>query len=214
MNTRTATITILAVACISTAANADVFTDSASFDAANPGLPLIDFEGLAAPGTFTGNANEFFSGQGVLFSTPNSPGSNTVVNGSGGDFGFPTSGLTSNAFAASIQMDFINPVTAVGFDVASMDFITSQPGSVTIEVFNGTTLLATESFVTSSFADFSSFIGFSNLGDITSVLATPVGSAFTQLAIDNLSLNAVPTPGSLAVMGLGLFCAGGRRRRS
>ncbi len=214
MNKKTATITILAATCISTVANADVFTDSASFDAANLGLALIDFEGFANPGDFTGNADGFFAGQGVMFSTPNNPGSNTVIAGTGGNANFFTSVLLGG-FGDSILMDFTTPVTAVGFNVSAMDFGAPAPffADVTIEVFNGNTLLATEIFGTAPFSDFSSYIGFSNLGsEITSVLVTPTGTSFVNTAIDNLSFNVVPTPGSLAVMSLGLFCASGRRR--
>jgi hypothetical protein len=207
---------ILASSVIATsAANADVFTDWTSFDSSNAGLTTIDFEGLAAPGAFTGNSDNFFSALGVDLATPD-PTSTTVVSSSGGAFSFPTAALTSNAFAASIEIGFTGDVSAVGFNVAVMDFATFQPGSVTIDVFNGSTLMATQIFSTAAFSSLSSFIGFSNLGaNITSILVTPVGSSFSQLAIDNLSFDSVqvvPVP-TAALAGLGLLGSMGAYRR-
>jgi len=201
-------------ATLATAANADVFTDSAAFNAANPGLTLIDFEGFVGPGDFTGNANEFFSGQGVSFSLPDDPGFWTVIDGPNGDFEFPTSVLTPNTFSAPIQISFTGEVASVGFNVAVVDFINfpATSANVTIEVFNNNALLASESFETGLFTEFTDFRGFSNLGNnITSILITPVGD-FPVLAIDNLSFGSVPAPGSLAILGLGGL-VGGRRRR-
>ena len=216
MFTKTTTIvTMLAAVSLSSAANADVFTDLASFDSSNPGLTTIDFEGIAAPGSFTGSTDNFFTALGVDLSTPD-PTSNTVVGSSGGAFSFSSAALTSNAFATGIQIDFTDAVSSVGFNVAVMGFALFAPGSVEIEVFSGGSLLASESFMTSTFADFSSFIGFSGFGtDITSIQITPIGGAFTQLAIDNLSfgtVQVVPLP-TAALAGLGLLGSLGVYRR-
>jgi len=206
---------LIAVSAVASSAQADIFTDTTVFSTANPSLTTIDFEGLAAPGDFTGNSDSFYNSLGIELSTPNA-GLNTVVSGPGGSFSFASSSLTSNAFGASIEIGFTNDVSAVGFNVAVMDFATFQPGSVIVDVFNGSTLIETQSFSTAAFSSFTSFIGFSNLGsNITSILVTPVGSSFSQLAIDNLSFNTVqvvPVP-TAALAGLGLLGSMGAYRR-
>ena len=214
------TLTIIAAVALSTASvHADVFTDSVAFNGANPGLDLIDFEGVVADEGFIDNIWNLYAGQGVIF-TPTSF-SNSVINmwGANGFFENTSTILSTGGTNDPIVIGFSNQVTSVGFNVSNLDFV-QFPGlsaGVTIEVFNGTTLLATETFDTATPDLMTTFIGFSDLGsDITSVHV--IGNTVDPLAgvaqqfIDNLSFGSVPTPGSLAILGLGGLAAGRRRR--
>jgi hypothetical protein len=161
-------------------AYADQFTDSASFNAANPGLPVLDFEGIADPGTFLEPAPQPWAAD-VLFSDPGDNTDSISIADSGFSFGTPTDVLFMDEFETPILATFGANVDAVGFNIA----IGFGGLNATVDVFDtGGGLLDSASFDTASeFGDFSTFIGFSNLGTIGSVLITPEPGGF--VLIDN-----------------------------
>lgn len=205
----------VAVLCLSAfllspLARADFFTSQAAFNAVNPGLPVLTFEGIAAPGT-SSQAPTF---PGVTF-TNATTGSSNAVNIASSSFFFntPTDVLFLNVFTDPLTLTFAPTISAVGFNVVSGD----TGGLLTLTVFNGATLLDTEVVTTTGETDFTTFTGFSNLGDITSLTITP--QIFKFVLIDNLAFGiaapaAVPEPGSIAFLtGLSLTGAAFLRRR-
>ena len=187
-----------------TLASADVFFDRASFDLANPGLPVLDFEGIAPKGGFIEPAPQRWAPS-VFFSDPAGDASSIAIADSGFFFGTPTDALFMDLFGAPLLATFDPKVIAVGFDVA----IGFGGLGATVEVFSsGGGLLASETFDTESETVFTTFIGFSGLGDIGSVLITPGGGGF--VLIDNFAYG-IPMPGTIALLCVaGCF---GRRRR-
>ena len=221
MYTKTTITTILAAACMSTAVNADVFTDSAGFNSASQNLTLVDFEGVVSPTGQQFDIRTFYADQGVEFQHPALLG-NGEISIFGSSF-FPSIGLnapapsafmSSSTLSTSIEMLFTNTVTSVGFNLSGFIFSANPDApQIRVDVFNGGTIIASELIDPAVSSDFSSFIGFSDLGsDITSIVLTGTNNEDTALFVDNLAFGGVPTPGSLAVMGLGLFVASGRRR--
>jgi MYXO-CTERM domain-containing protein len=198
----------IAVSAISAAsASADVFFDRASFDAANPGLPVLDFEGIAPDGGFLQPAPDF-SGFGVSFTESLSgTGDGIAISDSGFFFATPTDVLFVNIFDAQLIMTFDPGVAAAGFDVA----IGFGGLGATVDVYDlEGGLLESESFDTQDLTIFTTFIGFSGLGDIGAIVVTPVSGGF--VLIDNLAFGGIPAPGAVALFALAGLAS--RRRRS
>jgi len=114
------------------------YTDRATFQAANPGLALEDFEsslwppgsgvilGCPQPASSAGSAGCYNPGEllpGFAMTSPNTTGSGdelVIIDGAAG-FGTPPGLiLGSNYFTAQTRVDFNPPVAAVGFDVISL----------------------------------------------------------------------------------------------
>ena len=190
---------------ISTSASATVFFDRASFDAANPGLPVLDFEGIAPKGGFISPTPQPWAPS-VLFSDPFGDTNEIAIADSGFAFNTPTDALFVNRGNLPLLATFDPDVTAVGFDVA----IGFGGLGATVDVFDSSgDLIETVAFDTESETIFTTFIGFSDLGDIGTILITPAAGGF--VLIDNFAYGT-PAPGGLALLGLaGLF--GTRRRR-
>ena len=190
-----------AVASMSAAAHAGIFTDRAAFDAAYPGLFMLDFEGYAPEGGFIQPAPDF-SAFGVTITDVNDDPATVAIADSGFAFGTPTDALFINVFDLALKMRFDPLVEAVGFDVA----IGFGGLNATVNVYDGAELLESTTFDTEAEQEFRTFIGFGGYGDITHITVSPAAGGF--VLIDNLAYG-VPTPGALALLGL----AGLTRRR-
>lgn len=190
---------------ISTSASATVFFDRAAFDAANPGLPVLDFEGFAPKGGFIQPAPQPWAPS-VLFSDPAGDTSTIAIADSGFSFNTPTDALFMNAFNVPILATFDPKIPAVGFDVS----IGFGGLTATVEVFDSAgNVLESVNFDTEDLPIFTTFIGFSDLGDIGSVVITPASGGF--VLIDNFAYG-IPGPGGLALLGLAGLCSARRRR--
>ncbi|MBA4068175.1 MAG: hypothetical protein C0501_31640 [Isosphaera sp.] len=192
-------------------AKAVFFTSQAAFATANPGLPVLDFEGIAGPNQVVQPAPNF-AAQGVTFAgVVGGPG---VVAVAGPNvIGTPSAFLAVNAFDQALDINFLGAgVGAAGFNVA----IGFQPPtrSATVEVFSGATLLDTQVFPTADENVFTTFAGFSGFAsNITRIRVTPSTGGF--VLIDNLAFGAaaVPEPASAALLGLGAVGLVGARLR-
>ena len=206
-------VLLLGSALTPTVAHADYFTSQTSFNTANPGLPVLTFEGIAPTGSFIKPAPGF---AGVTFTDATNASSANVAISSATFFGTPTDVLFLDKFTDPLLLTFSPNVNAVGFNIASG----FGAGTATLTVFNGNTLLDTENVSAASETVFTTFTGFSNLGTITSLTITPQTNHF--VLIDNLAfgkprIQATPEPGSIALL-VGMSVSGAgflvRRRRN
>lgn len=197
--------TLLAAGLIlGSAANADIYTDRSAFEAANPGLANLDFEGIAAPGTYLQPAPDF-SPYGAAFTSSGS-GAAVAIADSGFFFYTPTDVLFVNLFDGPLEITFSPLVQAAGMDIA----IGFGGLGATVRVFDsGGGLLESTSFDTEPESVFTTFIGFDNLGDIGQIVVTPDSGGFVM--VDNVTYG-IPAPGAAALLGIGGLVAARRRR--
>ncbi len=188
------------------------YSSSTTFNAANPGLPVITFEGLAPPNGFIVPVPQPIA-PGVLFTNPTN-GQGSIAVAGPGLFNTPTSVLLVDFFATRLDINLSPSVGAVGFNVANG----VNGGSVTVDVFNGVSLLGTTTFNAANQNAFTSYIGIDGFGPITRVAVTPGNGGF--ILIDNLAYgsapaNAVPAPAGLllGLTGLPIFGVVARLRR-
>lgn len=194
--------TLLAV----TAANANVILDRTSFDASYPGLPSLDFEGIAPTAAFIQDPD--LSAEGLAFDA--GPGNTSfVVLADSAFLGTPSDILGQAASNSPLRIEFLDPVEVVGFDLGLFPIA----DNVTIEIFNGAQLLDSTVVAASDFTTFQSFAGFSELGPITSLIVTPpVNQVDPYLTfIDNLAYG-VPEPTTGALMAAGAMLLLRRRQ--
>jgi len=180
-------------------------TSAAAFDAANPGLTTITFEGITTSAT----AYNASMTPGATISGTNAFVFDSSNCGASSDF------FAINSFGAAASISFSPSVNAIGFNISSDLGVCGSggvDGTTTVSLFSGATLLDTQTFTTAT--DLSTFAGWSGLGAIDS-LSIIINSTRDFLALDNLryGTTSVPEPGTLALFGLGLAGLGFARRR-
>lgn len=200
-------------------AHAAFFTSDAAFLGANPDLTTLDFEGIAASGSFAAYTPAGFS----------SPEAAFVLSATFVDSDVPPD-LPGNSpsdylciaciFGDPLTVIFDSPVDAFGFNLAigrSGDLVGG--GAINISVFDaGGSLLDSRALTVNGLSAFDSFAGFANLGSRISRVRVDLATAdpstdFT--AIDNLSFGTtvVPVPAALYLFGTGLLALAGVARR-
>jgi len=181
------------------------YTDRGVFQAANPGLPLEDFETAYAPpgsgvilacpqpASSTGSTGCYDPGELLAGFSMTSPGASTpgeelvIVEGAAG-FGSPPGViLGSNTFVAQTRLDFSPAVKAVGFDIVTL----VAGNSVDIQVYDEAgALLNGQNGVTAGVAG--SFWGVDTDLLIGAILITDPSTADVEL-LDNMEFG-VPVP--------------------
>jgi hypothetical protein len=198
-------------ATLSTAQAAFV-TDEAAFDAIFVGTTL-NFEGIAPAGTPFGITTTFFPGVTI---EPESP---IVVSASFTNSHIPFAPsdwlIVSGAFGDDPDLKFNTPVTAVGFDIGTLGGSMGFSTTITIEIFDGATLLDSGVFTPHGWNTFDSFIGIVGLGVFDRVKIT--GNVDGDIVgFDNFRFGeaSIPEPAALTLFGLGLVVVGFARRRA
>lgn len=194
---------LTAVGALAGVASATTWTDRTAFNNANPGLDLIDFEGIAPAGGFIKPVDDLWTG--VQFRDGNNSREDTAIADSGFFFGTPTDAFFIDRFDGNFNANFTRRTEAVGFNVA----IGFGGFAATVEVYNGNTLLAREQFDTAPEQQLTTFIGFSNLGPITNLRVIPQAGGF--VLADNFA-HGIPAPGAGALLALAGLAAARRRR--
>lgn len=200
------------VICLGTAYGSPLFfTDELSFDTAHPGLPIIDFEGIASPGTLSSITPGFFSG--VTFTAQDPKVASATFTNSNFPGTSPSDFFFEDRWGSSIGLTFAPDITAVGFNIAlGTRGSTDSGGPVVLEVYNGLNLLETQNINVSGLSTFDSFAGFSHLGPLND-LSIIINSEDHWIALDNLRFSAIPEPSTLLLLGTGLIAAVGFGRR-
>jgi hypothetical protein len=191
----------LSVGVVSANAAPIFTTNEAAFLLANPGLALEDFENAnLASGTDTSIASPLNSAtNNAIFATVSVIPGFSLATTSGGvyvsrDFAGNTgANVSSNVFAADMNVTFGPAVTAIGIDLKQWN---GQNGGWTVEVYDINDVLL-GSFATNA----GSFVGITSTDAIARMFLNKPNSG---AVIDNLRFGAaaVPEPSMLLLFGL------------
>ena len=209
----------LAAASLASAANATAITDKALFSSLVVNPTVIGFEGIAPTGGVSQKSqaqlNALYANLGATFSTggnfQDADRRNGNIPGGAPSDWFCVPCVAGEAFSISFTNAVQPLIDAVGFTAAM-----PKAGHVSVQVFNGSTLLESGIFDVNPYSSFDTFIGFYGLGPITSITVDPVENV--GFGIDNLTFgdppgDPLPEPMSLAILGVGLATFGALRRR-
>jgi hypothetical protein len=199
----------IAIACAVPAANASVLTFN---DLAGTAMP-----GYTALYSYTGFYNAATTVDGFSFRN-NSGGYDYVI---GPDFTGNSAAsyqpYNGNDYFMGWRSYTMTAANQAAFSVSSLDLASwdSAPFSVTITGTrtDGSTITRT---VDSSIINYSSTNDFQNivLSGFTNLASLQFSTGgYSYIALDNIAVNDVPEPASLAIVGLGLAALAGLRRR-
>lgn len=193
------------------------FGDKASFDAGTNSTLVEDFLGFA-----DGSTNDFgnsFTSNGITYTRlTGTVGTQKLLVVENNPF-FGPGGLTSHVLTDNNQdhwrMDFVSQTTAVGFDTYLNDVDGSgafaAPEAI-IQIFDTSNSLI-DTFVHTHAANVVGFFGVLAGQEIGSIVWLTTGGNVENTGITNIVQgSSVPTPGALALLGLGLIGLGTARR--
>jgi hypothetical protein len=182
---------------------ATVWSSQSAFDAAFPGLTQTNFDGVATPyGGFWTVTTYPYVHQGVTFTTGAAYLGDLYVTDPA-YFGAAYPALYTEDFGDSITATFA-PSPAVGLLVD--EGYAGTTGYLDITAYSGSTEVASLTDYPTNGLDVFSFVGFSGLGNITSVTidTSAYGSPeFPGIALVESSAVLVPEPSTWAMMLLG-----------
>lgn len=212
---------LLLLLSLPTQAGVIFFTDWASFTAAAPGLPVEDFEegniGAGAMSTCpspldsTTNNACFAAGSilaGIQFASSGHPTDGLGLTDAGLP-GVASKAIFVNYYADTLIISLTSPANAIGFDA----FNYSGP-QLTIQVLDSTGALLGSTTIPVGYWETTFFGVISDSGPIGSIELDGSGTAE---GVDNVAFgltNAVPEPGTVAMMGAGLLGLLAWRRRA
>ena len=206
-----AVIALMTVApCVSQGSAITFYTTRASFNTAEPGLPVETFQAANFPkgqlwGTQASPLNAstnygFFSTGSILpgltisnLNPLNTPG--LVVYNDGAIQVGGTKSVGTNWYGDTLVLNFAPGVSAVGTDVFAFSAYPpaqTLAGNFTVNVYNGTTLLGTTNVDVPAAGDFG-FVGVSSTTPITSMTLLYIDDEVTTL-VDNVAFGSQVDP--------------------
>ena len=200
-NSITSLLALAAAASFGSAASAAVYTDQASFLAANPGTSLVSFEGQTT--SLTPVASDPLTFGGLTFT-------GVALYNVDSSFWGSVDSLLDNAWNGFIEVSGFN-ADAVGFYFASNY---NSGTAISFKAFNGATEILSTTITGGGVYDSFAYFGFDGLGDVTSIRLDAANGGFVSIAEVSTGLGAVPEPATWAmfIAGFGLVGAAVRRR--
>jgi hypothetical protein len=186
-------------------------TARASFQAAAAGAgATLSLEGFETPFAATSSPISFPAGGPFAFTVSETTGAQSFSQNSGNTL-ITTEGNSVLTFTTDnpsvLQLAFAQPINALGLDITSIDFATTH---VTFSDNLGNVL---NDFAPAAFAS-ATFFGVVNSVPFSTVNFSFAGSEIINFDQVQFGAAAVPEPGSLVLLGMGLLAGAVRARRA